>query len=251
MDLSNKVILVTGAASGIGQATAYELAASSATVILSDINQERGQALAQKIQQESNTAVRFETCDVCDASRVKQLIENVVATEGRLDCAINNAGINHPLSHLINCDDELFDKVIDVNLKGTFYCMKYQIMAMLAQGSGCVVNIASIAGLKSAPAFAPYAATKHGVVGLTRSAAVEYGSKNIRINAVCPGYIDTPMYQRAASPDRELEAKIVKTIPMKRIGQPEEIARAIAWLCSDSATYMTGHTMVLDGGITC
>lgn len=249
MGLENRVVLLTGAASGIGKSTAMELARQSATLILSDINVEQGEELAETLVQEFSVSARFVKADVCKAEEIKALIADVMAREKRLDCVVNNAGVDHIVAPLHECENDWLDKVVDVNLKGVFYCMKYAIREMLKQRSGVIVNVASIAGVAGAALFGPYAASKHGVVGLTKSAAQEYATSNIRINAVCPGFIKTPMYERAAT-SAETERKLMNRVPMKRAGDPDEIANAISWLCSQESSYMTGHAMILDGGFT-
>lgn len=248
MKLENKVVLLTGAASGIGAKTAWELASQGATLVLSDIS-ENGLELAEEINQRFPGNARFVKTNVCESIEVQNLVQNVMDNEGHIDCLVNNAGVDHPLAPLAQCEDEWLDKVLNINVKGVFYGMKYGLLAMLQKGGGVIINIASIAGVTGAPAFAPYAASKHAVVGLTKSAALEYGAHNIRINAVCPGFVRTPMYERAAVSE-DMERKLLGRVPMKRPGEPQEIANAIAWLCSDEPSFMNGHCMVLDGGHT-
>ncbi len=246
--LSNKNIIITGASSGIGAAAAKWLAKHNAYVLLADIDSESGLAVAEQIRGEGGKAVFIEV-DVSDGNSVSAMMDRAVELAGAVDVAINNAGVEHANIPLAECDEELWDRTMNINLKGVFLCMKQQILHMQKQG-GHIINLASVAGLHSAPYLAPYAASKHGVVGLTRSAAVEYARYNIRCNAVCPGVIRTPMAERALQ--AMSEKKRVATMqgnPMRRMGEPTEIAKVIAWLASDESSFLTGETIRVDGGM--
>lgn len=249
-DLTGKVILITGASSGIGKESARLLAHRKARVILSDVNDTDGLMLADELQAEGHQA-QYIRCDVSQAREVEELLNTVRDNYGKLDCAVNNAGIEHHNLRLADCDEALFDRTVAINLKGVFLCMKYEIRLMLQTGGGHIINLASIAGLRSAPLLAPYAAAKHGVIGLTRTAAVEYARDNIRCNAVCPSFIRTPMVERAMeSMHPKAAERLIKANPMQRLGEVNEIAEGIAWLCSEGSSFMTGQTLTLDGGFT-
>jgi NAD(P)-dependent dehydrogenase (short-subunit alcohol dehydrogenase family) len=242
--LAGKVALVTGGSSGIGRASAIAFAAADATVVVADVDDTGGQETVRRIADAGSTGL-FLHADVARASEVEAMIEQTVATYGRLDCAHNNAGIEGPLGSLIDCTEEEWDRVIGVNLKGVWLCLKYEIPRMLEQGGGVIVNTASVAGLVGSLAVPIYGASKHGVVGLTRSAALTYAKSGIRVNAVCPGYIQTPMLHRHP----ELEARALAREPIGRLGTPEEVAAAVVWLCSDAASFVTGHALVIDGAL--
>ena len=248
--LQDKVILITGAASGIGRETALLMGQLGAELVLADMNVEQGEEVAALIHEAGGRA-HFKATDVSNPADVQALHDYCVETCGGLDCAINSAGIEHDNLRLADCSDELFDKVIDVNLKGVFLCMRAQVRIMLEKGHGQIINLASVAGIKGAPTLAPYSASKFGVIGLTRSAALEYARSNLRINAVCPSFINTPMVQRSLKVMDEATAqKICTASPMKRLGDVAEVARTIAWLSSDESSFMTGQSIVLDGGLT-
>lgn len=244
----NKVVLVTGGASGIGRATAQAFAREGARVVVADIDTEGGRKVVQMIEEAGGTAV-FCKADVSSPAQVEALIEKTVETYGRLDCAFNNAGIFGVQAPVADCTEENWDQTVDINLKGVWLCMKYEIPQMLMQGGGAIVNTASVAGLVAWPEFPAYVAAKHGVVGLTRSAAVEYAKAGIRVNAVCPGSIDTPLMEPVIGGDPEVRKEVESEHPIGRMGRPEEIAEAVVWLCSDAASFVTGHPMVVDGGL--
>ncbi len=248
--LQDKAILITGAASGIGRETALLMGQHGAELVLSDINVEDGEEVAALIQEQGGRA-HFKAANVANTQEVKDLHQYILDVCGSLDCAINSAGIEHDNLRLADCDDDLFDRVIDINLKGIFLCMREQIKIMQPQGYGNIINLASVAGIKGAPTLAPYSASKFGVIGLTRTAALEYARMGIRINAVCPSFINTPMVQRSL---KMMDAKTANSIrnasPMKRLGEPMEVARTLAWLASDDSSFMNGHSVVLDGGLT-
>ncbi len=246
--LEGKVALVTGAAAGIGRASALALAREGAAVCVSDINSEGAQATARRIIDEGGRAISV-TCDVTRVEDVSALVEATVDAFGGLDAAVNNAGISgYFFQRLHEADDEMFERVLDVNLRGVWRCMKAELNQMLP-GGGAIVNIASVAGLIGAPKAADYTASKHAVIGITKSAALDYAKSGIRVNAVCPAYIDTAMVQGAIQGNPAMASIMTRAIPMGRLGQPEEIAEAVVWLCSDAASFVTGHALVLDGGL--
>lgn len=245
---AGKSVLVTGAAGGIGRAAALAFARGGARVTVSDISTAGGEETAAMIVQAGGEAIFVKT-DVARAAEVEALIDRVVATYGRLDCAFNNAGIEIEHLPLADTDEEVFDRIMSVNVKGVWLCMKYEIRQMLKQGGGVIANTASVAGLVGAPLQAIYAGSKHAVIGLTKTAAVEYGRAGIRVNAVCPGIIRTPMLERALAREPRREKGIKKAHPIGRLGEAEEIANAALWLCSDKASFVTGHAMAVDGGL--
>ena len=244
--VEGKVALVTGGASGIGRATALTFAREGAKLVVADMNADGGQQTVHMITENGGEAT-FVQVDVTSASAVEALISKTVETYGRLDCAHNNAGIWGGLRALTaEYPEDRWQQVIAVNLTGVWLCMKYEIPQMLSQGSGAIVNTASAAGLVGSRGISAYVASKHGVVGLTKTAALEYAQQGIRVNCVCPGMIQTPMTESALR-DPARQAQIAAR-PMGRVGTPEEIAEAVVWLCSDAASFITGHAMTVDGG---
>lgn len=247
MRFEGKIALVTGGSSGIGRATALAFAREGAKVVIGDIQVEGGERTLQAIKEAGGDAILVKT-DVTRPDQVEALIKRAVETYGRLDCAFNNAGFEGAQAPTADYTEEDWDRVISINLKGVWLCMKYEIPQMLKQGSGAIVNTASSAGLvgfRTAPA---YTAAKHGVVGLTKTAALDYAPAGIRINAVCPGVIRTPMLERLTGGHPKLEAWLLAQEPVGRAGTPEEVAEAVVWLCSDAASFVTGHPMAVDGG---
>lgn len=247
MRFEGKIALVTGGSSGIGRATALAFAREGAKVVIGDIQVEGGERTLQAIKEAGGDAILVKT-DVTRPDQVEALIKRAVETYGRLDCAFNNAGFEGAQAPTADYTEEDWDHVISINLKGVWLCMKYEIPQMLKQGSGAIVNTASSAGLvgfRTAPA---YTAAKHGVVGLTKTAALDYAPAGIRINAVCPGVIRTPMLERLTGGRPKLEAWLLAQEPVGRAGTPEEVAEAVVWLCSDAASFVTGHPMAVDGG---
>ncbi len=242
-----RVALVTGGGSGIGRATALAFSREGAKVVVSDVAEDGGQETVRMIEDTGGKAL-FVKADVTKAKDVERLVDRAVQTYGRLDCAHNNAGIAGPVAQVADYPEEEWDRVIAINLKGVWLSMKYELPQMLEQGGGAIVNTASIEGLVAVAGNSAYDASKHGVAGLTKTAAIEYARRNIRVNAVCPGYIDTPMVQEYFRTAPGLEETTADLHPIGRIGKPEEIAEAVVWLCSDAASFVTGHTMTVDGG---
>lgn len=245
--MENKVALVTGAAQGIGLACAQAFAREGADVILADLNKPEEQA--QKLV-DSGLKAHARACDVSDASQVEKLICWIVEKFGRLDAALNNAGVQTPQRPMAEITDDEFDKTVAVDFKGVWNCMRYEILQMLKQGGGAIVNTSSQGGVTGFPGQAAYIACKHAVIGLTRTAALDYAAKGIRINAVCPGVILTPMAEDLIRRNPDLEEKFVRDIPAGRLGRPEGIADAVIWLCSPGASFMAGHALLVDGGFT-
>ncbi|MGH8323505.1 MAG: glucose 1-dehydrogenase [Steroidobacteraceae bacterium] len=245
--LDGKVALITGAGSGIGQATARIFAREGAKLVLADVVAEGGNRTLQIVQDRGAEAI-FVKCDVARWSDVDAAVAKAVQTYGRLDCAFNNAGIEGASGDTHECTDENWNRVIAINLTGVWYCMKAELAQMLKQGRGAIVNTSSGAGLAGVPHMPAYVAAKHGVAGLTRAAALEYGRHNIRINAVCPGPIRTPMLGRLTQKRPDIEERFARAEPLRRLGEPGEIGEAAAWLCSDHASFVTGLPMPVDGG---
>jgi NAD(P)-dependent dehydrogenase (short-subunit alcohol dehydrogenase family) len=247
--LAGKVALVTGGASGIGRATAIAMAREGARVVVADVAEAGGAETVQRIVAAGGQAV-FQRADVADAADVDALVRRAVEAYGRLDCAFNNAGIEGAVTAPHEYPDDVFDRVIAVNLKGVWLCLKAEVRQMLAQGGGAIVNTASAAGLVGAPTIAAYDASKHGVVGLTKSFALAYARQGIRVNAVCPGIIRTPMVERSfLARDPNAAARLEASEPVGRMGTPEEVAEAVVWLCSDAASFVTGVALPVDGGM--
>jgi len=246
--LEEKVVIVTGGGSGIGRATSLWFAREGAKVIVADVGVEGGKETVKLIREMGGEAVFVQT-DVTRAAEVETLIQKAVATYGRLDCAFNNAGIMGAIALTAEGTEENWQVTIDVNLKGVWLCMKYEIPQMLKNGGGAIVNMASVVSLVGFRGLSAYSASKHGVLGLTKSAALEYATAGIRINAVSPGAIRTPLVDAAVRLDPQIEAQLIALEPIGRMGTPEEIAEAVVWLCSDEASFVTGHTLVVDGGM--
>ena len=249
ISFSGKVVLVTGAASGIGRAIALAFGRAGASVVVADTSIEGGHATAAMIVESGGKAL-FVQSNVTRAHEVEALVEKTINYYGRLDYAVNNAAVDEERQPLAEADDEQFDRIMGVNVKGVWLCMKYQLRQMLKQGGGAIVNMASVSGLVGSPSRAIYGASKHAVVGLTRSAAAEYAREGIRVNALCPGAVKTPMLARAIERDPGFEKKLKAAQPLGRYAEAAEIANAALWLCSDQASYVNGHELVVDGGLT-
>jgi len=247
-DFAGKVALVTGAAGGMGRATAQAFAAAGAKVVAADIAADEGEQTAKLIRGNGGEAV-FVRTDVSDAADVEAAVATAVNEYGGLDCAANMAAIETETTFLADCEEATFDRLVAVNLRSIFLCLKYEIRAMLQRGGGSIVNIASTNSFRPLPKQAVYTATKHGVIGLTKTAAIEYAGKGIRVNAVAPGAIDTPMLRGAIAARGSDEAEVISRLSLiGRFGDPTEIANAVLWLCSDGSTYTVGHTLAVDGG---
>lgn len=247
MEFEGKTALITGGAAGIGRATALAFAREGARVVVADVDTPRGKETVQMVEAEGGEA-HFINVDVSNAEDVKRMVQETVDTYGRLDCAFNNAGIEGEQAPTGESNEENWNRVIDINLKGVWLCMKEEIPQMLEQGGGVIVNTASVAGLVGYANLPAYVASKHGVAGLTKGAALEYATKGIRVNAVCPGVIHTEMIDRVTGGDEEALEAYAKQQPVERMGKPEEVAEAVVWLCSEKASFVTGLPMPVDGG---
>jgi len=246
---NGKVALVTGAASGMGLATAKAFAEAGAAVALADISADEVRAATQHLVNLGHNALAI-SCDVTDEAQVESMANHTVSTFGRLDFAFNNAGVEQPIMATADLSDEQWRRIIDINLRGVFLCMKYQIPMLRKQGGGVIVNTSSGAGVKGFRGQSAYTAAKHGVIGLTRSAALDYAGENIRVNAVCPGIIETPMMDRFTESTARGREAVIAQEPVGRMGKPEEIAATVLWLCSDMAAFVVGASIVVDGGQT-
>lgn len=246
---AGKVVLVTGAAGGIGRAVALAFGRAGAAVVVADVSVDGGHATAAAIVQQGGKAL-FVPVNVTRAQEVAALVDKTVHHYGRLDCAVNCAGVQDEAARLADIEEEDYDRVMDVNVKGVWLSMKYQILQMAKAGGGAIVNISSAYGQVGAPAQSVYAASKHAVAGLTRSAALECAKEGIRVNAVCPGAVRTPMLARAIAGEPSIDKKLRAAHPMGRFAEPAEVANAVLWLCSEGASFVTGHELSVDGGFT-
>ena len=247
--LANKVALITGAAAGIGRDSALLFAREGAKVVVNDVLVKEGQETVSMIKQAGGEAV-FVRADVSSAADVQAMVDKILDTYGSLDCALNNAGVQ-PAGRLFTENaEEDWNRIIDINLKGVWLCMRCEITQMLKQGKGTIVNISSMLGLVGRDRRSIYTASKHGVIGLTKVAALEFANQGIRVNAVCPGVVRTGIFERLVAPNPELLASFLRMIPMGRVSTPEEIAEAALWLCSDASSFVTGIAMPVDGGYT-
>lgn len=249
LDFSGKVALVTGAASGMGLATAVAFAEAGAAVVLADFREDAATVEAQKLVAAGHQAFAIR-CDVSDDAQVAAMVDRTVAEFGRVDAAFNNAGVMARIAPTAESTRGEWDRVIGINLRGVWSCMKYELQQMERQGSGAIVNNASVGALTGNPGIGSYIASKHGVVGLTRTAALEYIKHGIHVNAVNPGLIDTQIARDVVSGDEQAYAEIAKHVPIARAGRPEEIASTVLWLCSPGASYVVGHALTVDGGMT-
>jgi len=247
-DFAGQVVLITGAGSGFGRLAAAAFARAGALLALGDLTLDALHETVRTadIAPERVLAMR---CDVSVNAEVQQFVAATVQRFGRLDVAINNAGIGHPLARLEDCDEATFDRNLAVNLKGVFLCMRAELPQMVRQGGGVILNVSSVAGVTGAPMLGPYAAAKHGVIGLTKTAALEYARRSVRVNALCPGYTRTPILDALSSRPSTLD-NMAAAIPMQRLGQPEEIVQAMLWACARENSFLTGQAIVLDGGLT-
>lgn len=243
----SKVALVTGAAKGIGLACAEGFAKAGYITVLADILDTTNQA--ERISKAGYIAAPYK-CDVSDANAVKEMVDWIVNNFGHLDAALNNAGIQTPQRPMAEITYDEFNRTIDVDFKGIWNCMRYEILQMLKQGGGAIVNTSSQGGITAFPGQAAYIACKHAIIGLTRTAAVDYASKGIRINAICPGVIRTDLTEELIKVNPEIENELVRDIPAGRMGRPDEIANAVVWLCSESSSFIDGHALVVDGAFT-
>ena len=245
--LEGKVVLVTGGGSGIGRATCILLAKQGAKVMIADYVPEGAERTVKMIKESGGEASCI-AADVSVTRQVEMMVDKTIATYGRLDCAFNNAGIEGKMVDTAEYPEDVFDRIMAINLKGVWLCMKYEIPQMLKNGGGAIVNTASGAGLVGVAQLSAYNASKHGVVGLTITAALEFAQKNIRVNCVCPGLINTPMVARMIDSGGMNEQEFVAAEPVGRMGRPEEIGEGVVWLLSEAASFVTGHSMSIDGG---
>src|SRR6267378_5058738 len=249
LSFENQVALVTGAGSGMGLATAQAFAAEGAAVVLADVNEAAVQKAAKQLIAAGHKAIAAR-CDVADEAQVETMVERTVSTFGRLDAAFNNAGVQSPVAETADANPADYDFVMGVNLRGVWNCMKYELLQMREQGGGAIVNNSSLGGLVGIAERGIYHASKHGVVGLTKSAGLEYAARGIRINAVCPGIIETPMVAGMLTTQAEAMKEMMKDVPIGRLGRPEEIADVVLWLCSPASSFVIGHALPVDGGYT-
>jgi NAD(P)-dependent dehydrogenase (short-subunit alcohol dehydrogenase family) len=245
--MRGKVAIVTGASAGIGRATALAFAREGARVVVADVQPGAGEETVRLIADAGGEAA-FVRADVSRATDAEAIVHRAVEVFGRLDYAFNNAGIEGETAPTAECSEENWDRVLGINLKGVWLCMRHEIPEMLRQGGGAIVNCSSVAGLVGFPGIPAYTASKHGILGLTRAAALEYAQQNVRVNAVCPGVIRTAMVERFTRQDPQAEAQLVAREPVGRMGTPEEVAAAVLWLCSDAASFVSGHALAVDGG---
>lgn len=248
-EIKNKVAFITGAANGMGLATAKAFAEAGSIAILADINEPAAQTQAEQITHQGYKAFAVH-CDVADEENVAAIIKNIVEKFGRIDYAFNNAGVQSSAAEIADVSNEEYDRILNINLKGVWNCMKYELQQMRKQGGGAIVNNSSMGGLVGLPGRAAYHASKHGVLGMTKSVALEYATKGIRVNAICPGIIATPMVEDMLKKEPKAMEELMKVVPMQRLGKPEEIASVVLFLCSNAASYIIGQAIPVDGGYT-
>ncbi len=244
---AGRIALITGAATGIGRATAIAFANAGANLALADIDSAQMDQ-TRRLAEQAGAKVLCLSADLSSTAQVERMVAQTVSRFGRIDCAFNNAGISGEIAPLADSSEDNWDTVIGINLKSVWACMKYEIRQMLTQGAGAIVNTASVLGLVGGARAPAYVASKHGVMGLTKSAAIAYAAQGIRVNAVCPGYIETPLIDKVMQQHPEYRDQIIAQHPIGRMGSPEEIAQAVLWLCSDGASFVTGHGLAADGG---
>jgi NAD(P)-dependent dehydrogenase (short-subunit alcohol dehydrogenase family) len=249
VSFKGKVAFVTGAANGIGRATALAFAREGASVVVADLTEQPNQETARMIEEAGGSALAVK-CDVSRDKDVKNALDKTITTFGRLDFAFNNAGVEQPVTAAADLSEDEWDRILNINLRSVFLCMRHEIPLMLKQGGGAIVNTSSGAGIKGIAGQAAYCAAKFGLIGLTKAAALDYAKSKIRVNAVCPGIINTPMMDRFSGGTPEGRERVIGWEPVGRMGTPEEIAAAVVWLCSDPAAFVVGHAMVIDGGQT-
>jgi NAD(P)-dependent dehydrogenase (short-subunit alcohol dehydrogenase family) len=245
---SGKVALVTGGASGLGRVSAMALAREGAHVVVSDVAAGEGEATAQMIRDAGGRSI-FIKADVTKSSEVEMMVRETITAFGRLDLALNNAGVDGVRARTADYPEDVWHQVIGLNLTGVFLCLKAELAVMVKQGSGVIINMSSVAGVTGFPGHAAYSASKHGVIGLTKTAAIDYAKAGIRVNAICPAYTRTPMLTRMLEKNPEFEEKLISRVPLRRLGTAGEIAQAVIYLFSDAAAFITGHSLVMDGGI--
>ncbi len=245
---SGKVALVTGGASGLGRVSAIALAKQGAKVVVSDVIVSEGEGTLRMITDAGGQAI-FVKADITKSAEVEAMVQETVKAFGRLDFALNNAGIDGVRARTADYPEDVWHQVININLTGVFLCLKFELPLMVKQGSGVIVNMSSVAGVTGFPGHAAYTASKHGVIGLTKTAAIDYAKAGIRVNAICPAYTRTPMLTRMLEQRPDFEAKLISRVPLRRLGTAEEIAQAVVYLFSDAAAFITGHSLVMDGGI--
>lgn len=245
----DKIVLITGGAQGMGFDTAKAFANQGARIVIADYNEKQAQLAAESINNLGQTAISI-PCDVSKENDIKQMMDQIIKVFGRLDAAFNNAGIQSPSTNIADLTSDEYDRILDINLKGVWLCMKYELLQMRQQGNGAIVNCSSLGGLVGGAGRAAYHAAKHGVLGLTKSAALEYATQNIRINAVCPGTIDTPMLEKMFETGDLSREDLARVQPIGRLGKGSEIADTVLWLCSPSSSFVIGQSISVDGGYT-